>query len=236
MKNIKQWAGIALVSIVLVAAVCSVLLFIDSTCSPLASEACRLWIGFQWETVLAGALGLTGGIFVITSSREQIRAMQEETEKTLSQAKLHRADEISAALYLARDAAADIHTWADDKVDFFEGLREQVRRGQLRPERLNGTVFAASAELTERCDHIKKIVTTHQMHSLDYKVTAQLVKLAKSVSIVTKPDSVPEDRKIPYDTLCHWQKIAESRPAAAAAIKEIDRQIAHIRERCGITD
>ncbi|UKV12766.1 hypothetical protein L6172_11905 [Thalassospiraceae bacterium SW-3-3] len=236
MKNIKQWVGIALVSIALVAAACTLLLFIDSTCSPLTSEACRLWIGFQWETVLAGALGLTGGIFVITSSREQIRAMQEETEKTLSQAKLHRADEISAALYLARDAAADIHTWANGKVDFFEGLRAQVNSGTLRTNALESAVNLAFSELKERCIHIGKIVDAHQMNSFNYNVTASLKKLEDTFRIANKPEETPENIKINHHILVDWDRITHSRPAATAAITEIDRQITHIRERCSIID
>lgn len=56
----------------------TLLMFLDSACSPITSEICRQWLNFQWETVLAGGFGLMGGIFVIVSTRQQIAAQRED--------------------------------------------------------------------------------------------------------------------------------------------------------------
>ncbi len=48
----------------------------DSSCSPISNTLCEVWSKFQWETVLAGSLGLAGGIFVLVSTRQQISAQK----------------------------------------------------------------------------------------------------------------------------------------------------------------
>lgn len=57
-----------------------ILLFIGSDAACLGSgiTACRVWRDFQWESIVAGALGLAGGIFVIASTRQQIQAQRED--------------------------------------------------------------------------------------------------------------------------------------------------------------
>lgn len=51
-------------------------MFADSSCSPISNTLCEVWSKFQWETVLAGSLGLAGGIFVLVSTRQQISAQK----------------------------------------------------------------------------------------------------------------------------------------------------------------
>jgi hypothetical protein len=53
-------------------------LIIDQSCRPIGNMFCSMWVKFQWETVLAGGLGLMGGIFVILSTREHIQANRED--------------------------------------------------------------------------------------------------------------------------------------------------------------
>tara|TARA_R110001583_G_scaffold79449_2_gene214584 strand:- start:1893 stop:2369 length:477 start_codon:yes stop_codon:yes gene_type:complete len=66
-------------------------LTIDQSCSPINSVFCSAWAKFQWETVLAGTLGLCGGIFVIMSTRQQVAAMRETANDSLAQSNLHEA-------------------------------------------------------------------------------------------------------------------------------------------------
>lgn len=57
-----------------------ILLFIgfDTACLGSGAIQCRVWRAFQWESVIAGALGLAGGLFVIASTRQQINAVRED--------------------------------------------------------------------------------------------------------------------------------------------------------------
>ncbi|KZC98120.1 MULTISPECIES: hypothetical protein [unclassified Thalassospira] len=52
-------------------------MLVDNYCTPISGAACAAWRGFSWETVLAGSLGLAGGLLVITATRWQIRAQKE---------------------------------------------------------------------------------------------------------------------------------------------------------------
>ncbi|WP_404420951.1 hypothetical protein [Thalassospira australica] len=68
LKHFDNWlvitAGVACLGLVLSAFFMS----IDSACSPTSTEICRQWLAFQWETVLAGALGLLGGILAYNAA------------------------------------------------------------------------------------------------------------------------------------------------------------------------
>lgn len=69
-KNRKVWY--VLITAVFVFGLPSLFLYFDSACHPISHEVCRLWLNFQWESILAGLFGLGGGIFVVTSTRMQI--------------------------------------------------------------------------------------------------------------------------------------------------------------------
>lgn len=55
-----------------------IFLGLDTICLSTGATLCRVWRDFQWESIVAGALGLGGGIFVIASTRQQIKAVRED--------------------------------------------------------------------------------------------------------------------------------------------------------------
>lgn len=74
--KLKKWqiAGFALFII----GTPAMFMYFDATCSPISNRFCAQWIEFQWETVLAGLLGLSGGLYVVASTRAQITAQRED--------------------------------------------------------------------------------------------------------------------------------------------------------------
>jgi len=76
LKHFDNWlvitAGVACLGLVLSAFFMS----IDSACSPTSTEICRQWLAFQWETVLAGALGLSGGILAYNAATRSSKLLE----------------------------------------------------------------------------------------------------------------------------------------------------------------
>ena|GEM_PF-2718489 len=83
MINIKNRYLIAIATIIAIAAVMigipAFLMFVDAACSPISNTICMQWRDFQWETVLAGSLGLAGGLSVIISTKMMISHEREHS-------------------------------------------------------------------------------------------------------------------------------------------------------------
>ncbi len=99
MFKIKKWQ-IAVIAIFIIG-VPPLLMTIDEACSPINNSICKHWLAFQWETVLAGCLGLMGGIFVIVSTRQHIIAQRED----MAAVKLEQIDTLYHRITGVIDAA-----------------------------------------------------------------------------------------------------------------------------------
>ncbi|WP_336080686.1 hypothetical protein [Thalassospira sp. CH_XMU1448-2] len=55
---------------------------IDNACSPISNGFCRQWLSFQWETIVAGLLGLGGGYLALTAVKWQDTNQQRRTIDT----------------------------------------------------------------------------------------------------------------------------------------------------------
>lgn len=199
-----------------------------------------LWTSFakrlQWESILAGALGLAGGVFVIYSTRKQIEATEQATQETLQQAKLHRADELNAPLQLARDVVDETHTWANDTIEHIDGLLDTLRAPSTDARNLQKACMNAKANIIQRCKYIDQIAATHQTTSFSFEVTSRLRLLVatqnikRTAAIHNRHPGIRDDERITY------QMLIETRTRSAGARTEIDRQMVKVRERCGVSN
>ncbi|KZB64592.1 hypothetical protein AUP42_01470 [Thalassospira lucentensis] len=188
-----------------------------------------LWISFakriQWESILAGALGLAGGLFVIYSTRQ-----------TLRQAKLHRADDLNGPLQLARDAVDDLWTWSNTTIDHLEGLFEQVESGHQELKKLNSAIDNAYVKAADRARHISSICKEHKTKALSFELYSRLEMVAVLDGMRPRdPGGQPEgDHYIRYRK--NREFLQEARTRSAGARTAIDQQIKVNLIRCGVDD
>jgi len=108
---------------------------------PLGDTFCQKWSGFEWETVLAGALGFFGGILVVLAARHQIEIMQETTDAqissvqeatkiTLHQARLHKAQEYLFPQQKTLDLVSDMLTRYRAARDIFQIDMQNIKTTQ----------------------------------------------------------------------------------------------------------
>lgn len=81
MAKIKHWWPLP-VSLLATGLLVSAALWIDLQCTPISTKLCLAWNKFNWETVLAGTIGLLGGLFVITSTRIMIENQRTQSIQT----------------------------------------------------------------------------------------------------------------------------------------------------------
>ena len=101
----ENWPIIA-IGFAMVFGVPAILMTIDEACSPVSNAFCRQWLDFQWESIVAGALGLAGGLFVIASTREHIQAARED-------AAAEHLQDVDAILRMSQEIDASIHDYLD---------------------------------------------------------------------------------------------------------------------------
>ncbi|RCK20090.1 hypothetical protein TH8_19720 [Thalassospira profundimaris] len=121
-----------------------IFLGLDTVCLGSGATACRVWKGFQWESIVAGALGLAGGIFVIASTRQQIHAQRED----MASAELKPVDTIihrsEAVLTAARAVLADAKI---PMTDYFIDGKSFVKKWETaRRMVIHTSVFDKAAE------------------------------------------------------------------------------------------
>ncbi|NIZ02549.1 hypothetical protein [Thalassospira lucentensis] len=224
---------------VVIAAFAFIVLFlgVNAACTNSPNFHCVVWRGFEWESILAGALGLMGGIFVITSSRAQIAAMQETADRSLRQAKLHRADEASTPLELAREVAVNFQAWAEYKLSCIDELEQNHMSTPMRLSLGDNLYGETHQMLVQRCDHVTKIVNAHAMTSFNFEVSKALTQLADSKGFVCKPATpTPANNPITDDMVKLKHKLNEARESANLSSECILAQIGLIYDRCGVDD
>lgn len=188
-----------------------------------------LWSSFatriQWESILAGALGLSGGIFVIVS-----------TQQTLRQAKLHRADDLNGPLQLAHDAADDLWTWSTATLEHLVELQKQVESGLQGIKKLNSAIDRVNLKCSDRAAHIGSICTQHKTTILSFEVYSRLEFVANLYGMrMRDPGGKPAgDQYIRYRKAHAY--LVEAQTRSAGARTEIKRQIVENLERCGVYD
>lgn len=154
--TVKKWWPL-LVAVASILAVIGFGIFRKEILSAMPGSPWNELRDFQWESIVAGALGLMGGIFVITSSRAQIRAMEISTDKTINLAKNHHADELNAPLQLAYDIVDDLCNWSNNTLDHLEGIQEQVAAGTCNIKKLNSAIDRTYNQFNDRIEHIGDI-------------------------------------------------------------------------------
>lgn len=202
------------------------------------------WISFakriQWESILAGVLGLFAGLFVIYSTRAQIEAAKAETEITLDQARRHRADDATAVLQLVNDVSERLNLWATERLEMIETLRAhaiQENSNQSAISSWNNALASTYNKLGERCEYVEKLLTSHQTTHFTFEISRALLRVSRAhVRKVREDESLlpwdePTQEQLHQNTM---QILTEARNSSAQARTEINRQIKHINERCGI--
>ncbi|MDP2697305.1 hypothetical protein [Thalassospira sp.] len=232
MKNINKWW---LVVIVFVVALPVIGGLVDHACRTSCGQFCNVWQDLQWESFVAGAFGLMGGIFVIVSARDQIKTMRETTEETVRQARLHRADEACAPLILGREVIDKFRFWAAERIVFLEEIKEQYDSGLADGKIISLALDRSQNGLSQRCEHIKKILDTHTTTTFNYEVSAALELLSKSTNFAdTSSPTFVVNTNILTRFHVIIDRLVQARSCSISAGGMIDAQIEAIRDRCGV--
>ncbi|QPO13171.1 hypothetical protein IT893_06560 [Thalassospira sp. A40-3] len=85
--NFSRAKTAAAIAISLIFMLVAALLAVDNACQPVSNRFCHLWLRFQWETVLAGLLGLGGGAFAWIGVVKQIQAQRDDLATSVSASK-----------------------------------------------------------------------------------------------------------------------------------------------------
>ncbi len=198
------------------------------------------WISFakriQWESILAGALGLSAGVFVICTTRAQIKAMKESTERTITQAQRHHIDLKNTPLQLAHDMADDFHNWSNKKIAFLEDLREQHLSGTIPIAKFTAAISRASNGVQTRCAYAQEVHDAHVTTAFNYQVGKAISFLAQSARIRHAADGAGPAKGLPAEYFVTHNRLIEVRARAATARTDIIKQMKDTRERSGALD
>jgi hypothetical protein len=85
--NFSRAKTVAALATSLILLLITALLAVDNACQPVSNRFCHLWVSFQWETVLAGFLGLGGGAFAWIAVVKQIQAQRDDLAISISASK-----------------------------------------------------------------------------------------------------------------------------------------------------
>ncbi len=199
------------------------------------------WISFakriQWESILAGALGLLAGLFVIYSTQVQIAAAKENAANTLQQAKLHRADQINAPLQLALDVSAEVQEWCSKKIELLETNRALF--DEFRPateENLQQLLDRTYRDLLRRCQVVQNINDAHNTTTFNYAVNNALKELSDSYDFYTEGEQTQPEYAVLYNYNIIRDKLIEGRSRSVIASNHIREQMKVIKARCGLED
>lgn len=107
MKNLPILAGLSfgVAILVIIAAI-----WTDAFCLSSGTGACRVWRSVQWESIVAGALGLMGGLFVIYGTQRQIQAQREDMVSA-------RMQDVMGLYERIKENIADIQTFIEARTD-----------------------------------------------------------------------------------------------------------------------
>ena len=203
-------------------------LFIDGGCTDSANGACRVWKGFQWESIVAGVLGLAAGIFVIHSTRVQI----DSTLATLDQARQHRADEQSAPLYLVLDFTEETRRWANEKIAEIEAAAEEVTNAQRTTQSVHDLATQHQNEIKVRCEMARRILAAHDTTTFNFEVNMSMSALIASETLKDTDHRLNQViTRAVHDT---YGRLVELRTRSSSVNTKAKRQIDAIKERCGV--
>jgi len=187
----------------------------------------------QWESILAGALGLAGGLFVIHSTRQQIAAAKEAALEASKQVNTRRADEANAPLELAMYAVSDFGRWISQKRKVVDSANFQLQVNNHMDTNLPQVLDGIKAEFAHRCDHIAMINQTHAVTRFNYEVYTALMRLA-GCNETAKPYSTWFDDEGMTGILNeHVRRLQEAAESVNAATKYIENQIETTRSQLG---
>ncbi|BDW96313.1 hypothetical protein MACH10_19980 [Thalassospira tepidiphila] len=199
------------------------------------------WISFakqiQWESILAGVLGLAGGIFVLTASRAQIAAIEKSTDETLRQSKIHHADARTSVLRLAMDMSTDNHEWAKTRINILEHHQNETTEGVYSSEKSAAwgkALFNVNQELLVRCLYAGDMLKAHGVTSFNYPIHTAISLLCNAVSIDADV-MLPANPRIPNEHhTVTMKRLREVSDRSAQAKTYIDFEISRVCRECGL--
>lgn len=199
------------------------------------------WISFakhiQWESILAGVLGLAGGIFVVKASHDQIAAVEKSTNETLRQNKIHHADARTSVLRVALDMSIDNHDWAKTCINVLERQENEMTEGVYSVEKSDiwkKTLFTVNQELIGRCSYASDILKAHGVTSFNYPIHTAISRLCSAVSI---DGHATWQSNSPIPTEHHnltMKRLREVSDRSAQAKTYIEFEISRVCRECGL--
>jgi len=155
MKYAKNWWPLVfgMISIITL----SVLgLWADLQCRPISSSLCSAWSKLSWETVLAGAIGLMGGLFVIVSTRMTISHEREHSAQTI----------VDQNLFLYLEIVAESRRY----LDLAKALTGLIHFEQLDEDITEGSITEQKVDVRQRL----KTIEEYRYHLLNYLQNEQV--------------------------------------------------------------
>lgn len=191
----------------------------------------------QWESILAGVLGLAGGIFVVKASRDQIEAVEKSTNETLRQNKIHHADARTSVLRLALDMSIDNHEWAKVRINGLEHHKSETTEGVYSVEKSDiwkKALFNVNQDLAVRCAYAGEILKAHGVTSFTYSIHTAISRLCSAASIDAYV-TWPANPNIPTEhhnlTIKRLREVSDR---SAQAKTYIDFEISRVCRECGL--
>ncbi|UKV12767.1 hypothetical protein L6172_11910 [Thalassospiraceae bacterium SW-3-3] len=198
---------------------------IDAACSPVSTGFCAIWLGFQWETVLAGYAGFSGAGIAIYGIMMQIRHDSQnritgQMHHALIAAQAMREMNAKAAMYrdeLSKMATTKKAPARNDKprYELKQGDKEQIR---LACEAAQKFVIAGEKDTIEavRKKHTENIPHEALPH-IDMVLAA--VNFPTSIRFTGETDAIRYGSLL-HDTMRHLEKIENSTLFGAGIIEQ----------------
>lgn len=186
----------------------------------------------QWESIAAGLLGLSGGLFVIFATQRQIAVMRETTNRTIRQANMHRTD---AQCWPLENTKHVIEETSKEFTSAIQDLENERHKG-LDSHDINELAvetYNAAMVLNTGCVHLQRILDTHGVTSFGFKTHKAISNIVASETVVNEMLHNNATRNAELRAEKCVANLANAKNGCLVAIKIIDAEIAAIRKRHG---